>query len=104
MGGRPKGSRNKLGEAFLADLYEDFKAHGPQVIADVRANKPEVYLRVVASILPQQVEVRVDPLEEMNDAELDRYIRQLAAAVARYDQLEAGTGASATVEERPATH
>jgi hypothetical protein len=26
--GRPKGARNKLGEAFLDALYDDFKVHG----------------------------------------------------------------------------
>jgi hypothetical protein len=28
--GRPRGSRNKLGEQFIADLYEDWIQHGPQ--------------------------------------------------------------------------
>ncbi|CAM2193242.1 protein of unknown function [Paraburkholderia kururiensis] len=85
--GRPKGSRNKLGEDFLSKLQADFQQHGAEVIQKVREEKPDVYLKVVASILPQQVEVRVDPLEEMSDAELDRYIRQLVGAVARLGQL-----------------
>lgn len=85
--GRPKGSRNKLGEDFLAALHADFQQHGAQVIETVRANKPDAYLKVIASILPQQVDVKVDPLEEMSDAELDRYIRQLVGAVARLGQL-----------------
>src|SRR6478735_2642876 len=28
--GRPKGARNKLGEEFLAELYNDFEANGKQ--------------------------------------------------------------------------
>lgn len=102
--GRPKGSRNKLGEDFLSKLQADFHEHGQKVIETVRSEKPDVYLKVVASILPQQVEVRVDPLEEMSDADLDRYIKQLAGAVARYEQLETGAGAGAESEARPLPH
>lgn len=86
--GRPKGSRNRLREEFLAALHADFEQHGAAVIQSVRETKPDVYLKVVASILPAQIDVKVDPLEEMSDADLDRYIRQLAAAVARLEQLE----------------
>lgn len=54
--GRPKGSRNKLGEAFLKEMLEDFEEHGRDVIAVVRAEKPDQYLKVVASILPREIE------------------------------------------------
>jgi hypothetical protein len=37
--GRPKGSRNKLGEAFVNDLYNDYLQHGPEVIAAVRETR-----------------------------------------------------------------
>lgn len=53
--GRPKGSRNKLGEAFLRALHDDFAEHGPDVIATVRAERPQDYLKVVASTLPKEV-------------------------------------------------
>jgi len=102
--GRPKGSRNKLGEEFLSKLHADFVEHGAAVIQEVRTEKPDVYLKVVASILPTQMEVKIDPIEEMSDADLDRYIKQLAAAVARYDQLEDAAGAGAQDEARPLAH
>lgn len=54
--GRPKGSRNKLGEAFLLAMYEDFQEHGVTVIETVRTEKPDQYLKVVASILPKEIE------------------------------------------------
>jgi hypothetical protein len=55
--GRPKGSRNKLGDDFLKALATDFEEHGTEVIAKVRETKPEVYLRVVADLLPKNVKV-----------------------------------------------
>jgi hypothetical protein len=54
--GRPKGARSKLGEDFLKALQEDFTANGVAVIAKVREDKPDQYLKVVASILPKEFE------------------------------------------------
>src|SRR6185437_4393246 len=50
--GRAKGSRNKLGEAFIEAMHADFMEHGTQVIETVRVEKPDQYLKVIASILP----------------------------------------------------
>lgn len=55
--GRPKGSRNKLGESFITELYEDFQEHGPSVIKAVREEKPDQYLKVIASVLPKELDV-----------------------------------------------
>lgn len=54
--GRPKGARHKLGAAFLEAMLDDFAEHGVSVIAAVRADKPDQYLKVVASILPKEIE------------------------------------------------
>ena len=53
--GRPKGARSKLGTAFLEAMLKDFSEHGELVISTVRAEKPDQYLKVVASILPKEI-------------------------------------------------
>jgi Family of unknown function (DUF5681) len=53
--GRPKGARNKLGEAFLDALQADFEEHGASVIAEVREKLPHQYLKIIASILPKEL-------------------------------------------------
>ena len=75
--GRPKGSRNKLGEAFLSAMHEDFVEHGAKVIEQVRIEKPDQYLKVVASILPQQLNVNVQPFDEMSDDQLRKHAESL---------------------------
>ncbi|HAH10213.1 MAG TPA: hypothetical protein DCL48_08940, partial [Alphaproteobacteria bacterium] len=70
---------------------------GVKVIQTVRAEKPDVYLKTVASILPQQLNVKVSDLDGLDDAELDRRIVALARAL----ELEIGTG-TAVVREGPA--
>ena len=74
-GGRPKGSRNKLGEAFVSDLYQHWQANGVEVLERAAKEKPADYLKVVASILPKDIKVS---LETMSDGELNRKIDQLA--------------------------
>src|SRR5262245_6027745 len=56
-GGRPKGSRNKLGEAFLQALQEDFEQHGAAAIQECREKKPEKYVAICASLLPKEVDM-----------------------------------------------
>ena len=68
--GRPKGSRNKLNEDFIQALSDDFAEHGPSVIQTVRGEKPDVYLKVVASLAPKHVEVKDITLDEFDPADL----------------------------------
>lgn len=75
-GGRKPGSRNKLGEKFVADLLADWSEHGPAVIAEVRQTQPSAYLRVVASILPR--ELKVSTSSDLPDDELHSRLSALA--------------------------
>lgn len=70
--GRPVGSRHKLGEAFTSALQEDFSKHGAAVIVTVRETEPAQYLRVVAGILPKEIDatVRSVSADQVGDDEL----------------------------------
>jgi hypothetical protein len=51
--------------------------HGIATIEKVRVARPADYLKVVASILPKDVNMNVSPFEHMTDAELNATIRRL---------------------------
>jgi hypothetical protein len=55
--GRPKGARNKLSEAFLKALADDFETHGKDTIVKVRTGRPNEYLKIVAMALPKRMEI-----------------------------------------------
>lgn len=79
--GRPKGARQKLGEDFLKAMQEDFATNGAAVISTVRDEKPDQYLKVIASILPKEIELSADVVvmtKEQRDAAV--------AAATRADQ------------------
>jgi hypothetical protein len=58
--GRPKGSRNKLAGEFIDALASDFADNGAAAIAKVRQDKPDVYIRVVAAILPKELDIALN--------------------------------------------
>lgn len=101
--GRPKGSRNKLGEAFVQALQADFEAHGADSIKLVRVERPHEYLKVIASILPKEIKVSTD-IDGLTDEQLDQRIRQIAAALDLTIRSEAGTSEPAGAEEAPARY
>ena len=79
--GRPKGARNKLGEAFLQALHDDFDKHGAAAIVAVRTEKPDQYLKVIASILPREIDVGENlatAMKESRDAAAGAFFRAMA--------------------------
>lgn len=93
-GGRPRGARSKLGEAFIDALYENWLQNGVATIEAVRTTKPDQYLKVIASLLPQQLNVKVSEWDELSDEQLDQRI----SAIARALELEIGVGKAARRE------
>ena len=85
--GRPKGSRNKLTQDFVAAMCEDFRLNGAAVVEAVRSEKPDVYLRVIAGLVPTQVEHgEVGAFSEMPEDELDRFIAEKTAQFAVFSK------------------
>lgn len=65
--GRPKGARSKLSESFLEALLKDFEkateedeSLGAKAIATMRADKPNEYARMIASILAKEVDANLN--------------------------------------------
>jgi hypothetical protein len=84
--GRPKGSRNKLGEDFIAALHDDFEEHGIAAIQAVRTERPDAYIKVIASILPKELKVTTE--NDLTDEQLVERIRNLDAAIRPFLSLE----------------
>jgi len=59
-GGRPLGAKNKLSEDFVAALAADFERYGLYPIVRTRNKDPGGYLRVIASIIPKEIQANVN--------------------------------------------
>jgi hypothetical protein len=58
--GRPKGSRTRLCDQFVKDLAADWLVHGPQTIRVLRVEDPSTYVRVVAGLMPKELDAHID--------------------------------------------
>ncbi len=104
--GRPKGSRNKLGEAFIQDMFDAWQmatkagaaqgTQGQKVIADVIEKDPVAFLRSMVAILPKEFEVNVNKYDTMSDEQLRA---QFLAALreARSLGLDIGAGSAESI-------
>src|SRR5262249_33727959 len=70
-GGRPKGSRNKLGEAFVADVYDQWQKSGAKCLGKMSQDDPGGFCKLVAGVLPKQfdttVTINADLFAEVQD-------------------------------------
>ncbi len=74
--GRPKGSKNKITVAYLNAIAEDFYKHGKQAIETVREKQPDVYLKLVAQLVPKDVVMETDVRHFVINAEPELTIEQ----------------------------
>ena len=89
---RPKRTKKTLGDDFLAAVRADFRAHGAGVIAEVRADKPDQYLKIVLSVLPKDFDVAVNHLDALSDEEIRSRIRGLEAVLRPFLEEPANGG------------
>ena len=58
--GRPKGSRNKLGQQFIDDTYAKWLEKGDSVLDRVIAEEPAQFLKIVAALILPHFKVEHD--------------------------------------------
>ena len=88
---RPK---KTLGDDFVEAVRADFRSHGAGVIAAVRADKPDQYLKIVLTVLPapKDLDANTNTLDALSDDEIRSRIRGLEA-VLRPFLAKPGSGA-----------
>jgi hypothetical protein len=96
--------RNRLTEVALRALGDDFAEHGKETIEKVRHEKPHVYLQIVASLLPRQVQMeKLSPLGELSDEELAMLEEMLTAGRAKLVRaVEQHNGSTIELEPKDA--
>ena len=99
--GRPKHARTRLSDQFFKDLHEDWQTHGMKALTDFRGKSPGDYVRVVAGLIPREMTVKVNELEELSDDELGRQLAYCLAQLAAADP-DAGAGEGEAEGAEPA--
>lgn len=101
--GRPKGARSRLGEDFLNALRDDFAEHGIEVVRKVRVKKPEVYLKIVADLMPKELQALVVHADaDFVGLNTDEILAMVAADLGQ-DMADAIAGALEKIERTEGT-
>ena len=95
MGGRRKGTRDRISTALLEAIAKDFEEHGEEAVKLARVERPVEYLRVVASLLPKEFEITDNRLKDISDDELDLLLEYTRQRISR------GLAASTDSREEP---
>jgi len=87
--GRGKGNRSKINEKFLKTLHDDFEKYGKKAVENCRETDPVAYVRMVASLVPKQMQVHktetsaIDAiLDNINDDQLEEFVNGVRALTA----------------------
>ncbi len=88
--GRPRGRKDRIGALMLNAVEAEFKKRGSEIVAEAASTDAVGFLRVVASLLPQQVilehltgepdysELTIDEIAElMRKEERNMQVRQM---------------------------
>jgi hypothetical protein len=76
--GRPVAAQRDLATRLMAILAVDFEREGPDTVAKLRLENPTNYLRLVAALLPKELDDE-NLLGKVSDEELRDVIAQLRA-------------------------
>ena len=72
--GRVKGVKNRLSHKFLEDLAAQWEISGQAALKIMSVEDPSNFVRVVASVMPKELEITETHLMEIPDHELDAFI------------------------------
>src|SRR6516162_6469251 len=101
--GRPKGSRNKLGEDFLTDTYQQWQQHGSKALETMATSEPAKFCQMVASLLPKEMHIKDAALEDMSTDEIRDALARIATIRTFIGSCAAadGDGISPPSERKP---
>jgi hypothetical protein len=96
IGGRTRGVKNRLSHAFLTALADDFEQHGVEALKIARIERPVDYIKVVAGLMPRELEIMDSRLTDLSDEELDVFIAKLRAQLRGAVTQDLGDGENQT--------
>ncbi|MCA3186957.1 MAG: hypothetical protein INH13_25730 [Cupriavidus sp.] len=89
--------RQELIGKFVVDVMALWEEQGESILRRAAFHDPIKFAQIVATLVPRQIEHSVNPMEELDDENLDRLINLARAVAAR-----GGGGAVAAVGAREA--
>lgn len=58
--GRPRGKRDAITQAFLNDLEDAWRRHGPRALDEAAETDPVAFCKLTASLVPRDIKLTTD--------------------------------------------
>ena len=58
--GRPRGSKNKLSQMYIGDLYELWQEKGKDALELLMDTDVSTFCRIIASLVPKDIDIHAD--------------------------------------------
>lgn len=97
--GRPQNAKQKLSDAFLADMLEAWQAKGKDAIDRVIEERPHEFIKAVGAIVPKDINVKASAMDELTDDDVASLIGAVQSAILASPSPAAGSGS-----ETPSRH
>jgi hypothetical protein len=97
--GRPQNAKQKLSDSFLADMLEAWQAKGKEAIDRVIEERPHEFIKAVGAIVPKDINVNTNAMDELTDDDVAALISAVRSAVLGGAPEKVGSGS-----ETPSRH
>lgn len=97
--GRPQNAKQKLSDAFLADMLEAWQAKGKEAIDRVIEERPHEFIKAVGAIVPKDINVKPSAMDELTDDDVASLIGAVRSAILASPSPAVGSGS-----ETPSRH
>ena len=86
----PAEARAELGRSFMQGVMADFERHGLRRLKRLRRERPQLYFRLVAGLLPKEYRLKEVDFSDVPDDELQMMLAAVREAIKEKQRLEAG--------------
>ncbi len=94
--GRPQNAKQKLSDAFLADMLEAWQAKGKEAIDRVIEERPHEFIKAVGATVPKDINVKASAMDELTDDDVASLIGAVRSAILASPPTAAGSGSEKT--------
>jgi hypothetical protein len=94
----PIAARAALAAALLETIAADFAHHGKEAVEALRKERPHDYVKLVAALLPKDIQSEHSSIEDMSDDEFAGVLAAVRSLVGTTDAAQSETAGAAADE------
>lgn len=91
---RSEKTKAKVNNAFLDDVLALWRKKGPEILEQAAAKAPEKVMKIVADLIPKQMEIKGGAVQDLDDEKIEELIGAITRQLGRGVETAAAEAAS----------